>query len=251
MLTISRTPTILLVTAPCFLNNGAPTTSTYNSGNELITSQTSAGLTTSTFRWRWQPADFSGARQPMDDEHLGWGESSQQVAGAVRDRGLLCVQRRSDSRVQKQDSTGTTNHVWDRQNILLETNASNIIQVVFSLEPLLYGNLVPSRSGVDSFYLFDVVGSTRQLVSGAGSVTDSYCYDSFGAMLSVAGSTVNPFRYIGGRGFFPTPTSERSLRSGTLYSAARGRFLSLDPRGDKFARLDQVWVCVEQPTQIR
>ena len=62
-------------------------------------------------------------------------------------------------RVQKQDSTGTTNHVWDGQNILLETNASNIIQVVYTLEPLLYGNLISQmRSGTASFYLFDGLG---------------------------------------------------------------------------------------------
>ena len=38
-------------------------------------------------------------------------------------------------RVQKQDSTGTTRHIWDEQNILLETDGSNIIQVVYTLEP--------------------------------------------------------------------------------------------------------------------
>ena len=38
-------------------------------------------------------------------------------------------------RVQKQDSTGTTRHVWDGQNILLETDGSNIIQVVYTLQP--------------------------------------------------------------------------------------------------------------------
>jgi YD repeat-containing protein len=74
-------------------------------------------------------------------------------------------------RVQKIDSTGTTNHVWDGQNILLETNASNIIQVVYALEPSIYGNLISqSRSGVDTFYVFDALGSTRQLASSTGSV---------------------------------------------------------------------------------
>ena len=50
-------------------------------------------------------------------------------------------------RVQKQDSSGTTKHVWDNQNILLETNASNIIQVVYSLKPMLYGKLVSQCAG--------------------------------------------------------------------------------------------------------
>jgi hypothetical protein len=39
-----------------------------------------------------------------------------------------------------------------------------VSQVVYTLEPLLYGNLVSrSRSGVDSFHLVDALGSTRQL----------------------------------------------------------------------------------------
>ena len=75
-------------------------------------------------------------------------------------------------RVQKQDSAGTTNHVWDGQNILLETNGSNVIQVVYTLEPMLYGNLISqSRSGGDSFYLFDALGSTRQLANSAGALS--------------------------------------------------------------------------------
>ena len=48
-------------------------------------------------------------------------------------------------RVQKQDSTGTIKHVWDGQTILLETDGSNIIQVVYTLEPLIYGNLDSQR----------------------------------------------------------------------------------------------------------
>jgi hypothetical protein len=72
-------------------------------------------------------------------------------------------------RVQKQDSTGTNNHVWDGQNMLLETNASDVIQVVYALEPVLYGNLISqSRGGVDSFYLFDALGSVRQLANVSG-----------------------------------------------------------------------------------
>ena len=92
---------------------------------------------------------------------MGRGEPTDAGGVAVGDRGYVHVQWGWPARAEK-DSTGTTNHVWDGQNILLETNASNIIQVVYTLEPLLYGNLISqSRSGVDSFYLFDALGSTR------------------------------------------------------------------------------------------
>ncbi len=132
-------------------------------------------------------------------------------------------------RVQKRDSTGTTNHVWDGQNILLETNASNAIQVVYTLDPALYGNLISqSRGGVDSFYLFDALGSARQLAGSSGSVTDTYLYDSFGDIL-LRGTTTNSFLYVGRLGYYnDADTSTYYLRM-RVYAQVVGRFWSRDP----------------------
>ena len=135
-------------------------------------------------------------------------------------------------RVQKQDSTGTTKHVWDRQNILLETDGSNIIQVVYTLEPMVYGNLISQRrSGVTSFYLFDGLGSTTQLASNAGSVTDSYLYDSFGNVL-LTGTTANPFKYVGQSGYYLDLDLLRYNLRARYYDPGSGRFLSRDPVED-------------------
>jgi RHS repeat-associated protein len=135
-------------------------------------------------------------------------------------------------RVQKIDSTGTTNHVWDGQNILLETNASNIIQVVYTLGPAIYGNLISqSRSGVDSFYLFDALGSTRQLANSTGAVTDSYLYDSFGNILTVTGATVNCFRYVGGLGYYYDLDLSKYYLRARIYDPVAGHFLSRDRLG--------------------
>ena len=87
-------------------------------------------------------------------------------------------------RVQKIDSTGTTNHIWDGQNILLETDGNNIVQVMYTLEPAVYGNLVSQlRSETTSYHLFDGMGSTVQLTDNLGALTDCYVYDSFGNTL--------------------------------------------------------------------
>ena len=132
-------------------------------------------------------------------------------------------------RVQKQDSTGTTKHVWDEQNILLETNASNVIQVEFTLEPVLYGNLISqSRGGVDSFYLFDALGSTRQLANSAGVVTDGYLYDSFGN-INLSGATINPFSYVGRVGYYLDADTRTYYVRQRQYAPSLGRFLSRDP----------------------
>jgi RHS repeat-associated protein len=134
-------------------------------------------------------------------------------------------------RVQKIDSTGTTKHVWDGQNILLETNASNIVQVVYTLEPLSYGNLISqSRSGSDSFYLFDALGSTRQLSSSTSLVTDTYLYDCFGNILSggTSGSTVNPFLYVGRVGYYRDADPGTYYLRARVYDPSEGRFRSRD-----------------------
>ena len=140
-------------------------------------------------------------------------------------------------RVQKIDSTGTTKQLWDGQNILLETDGSNIIQVVYTLQPMLYGNLISQRrSGTTTFFLFDGLGSTTQLLNSTGTVTDSYLYDSFGNILLVSGSTLNAFRYVGQVGYYASTDVVQYYLRARYYDPVTGRFLTRDPL--KFAAGD-------------
>ena len=138
----------------------------------------------------------------MDDEYLGRRESAD-TGGSPSGITDSFTYNGDGHRVQKIDSTGTTKHVWDGQNILLETDGSNIIQVVYTLEPAFYGSLISQRrSGVDSFYLFDALGSTDRLTNAAATVTDTYIYRAFGEIIASTGSTVNAFRYKGRFGYY-------------------------------------------------
>ena len=140
------------------VNSGALTTYTYNAANELATSQTSAGVTTYTFDG---DGNLLTAVAPANQLTTNTWDGENRMTKVALPSGIVdtFTYNGDGQRVQKQDSTGTTNHVWDGQNILLETNASNIIQVVYTLEPRSYGNLISqSRGGVDSFYLFDGLG---------------------------------------------------------------------------------------------
>ena len=115
---------------------------------------------------------------------------------------------------------------------MLETDGSNIIQVVYTLQPMLYGNLISQRrSGTTSFYLFDGLGSTTQLANSTGSVTDSYLYDSFGNILLTSGTTVNSFRYVGRVGYYVGVDLGQYYMRARYYSPGIGRFLSRDPLG--------------------
>ena len=67
-------------------------------------------------------------------------------------------------RVQMQGSGATAKLVWDLQNVVVETDAGNTVQAVYTLEPAAYGNLISQLSGAsNSFFQFDALDSTRQL----------------------------------------------------------------------------------------
>ena len=80
--------------------------------------------------------------------------------------------------------------------------------------------------GASSYYLYDGLGSTRQLTDVSGAVTDSYLYDAYGVGLARTGSTANSFLFQG---------QQYDAASGTYYLRARyydqssGRFISQDP----------------------
>ena len=80
--------------------------------------------------------------------------------------------------------------------------------------------------GASSYYLYDGLGSTRQLTDANGVVTDGYLYDAFGVGLARTGSTVNSFLFQG---------QQYDAASGAYYLRARyydqnsGRFISQDP----------------------
>ena len=111
----------------------------------------------------------------------------------------------------------------------METDSSNIIQVVYSLEQHLYGNLVSQlRQGISFFHSFDGNGSTIQLTNLSGSILDSYLYDSFGIEI-LAGSNLNPYRFIGDLGYYFNVDLSQYLLRRRNYNSQSGRFTSIDP----------------------
>jgi RHS repeat-associated protein len=76
------------------------------------------------------------------------------------------------------------------------------------------------------YYLYDGLGSTRQLVNMSGTVTDSYGYSAFGEMALHTGSTVNPFLFNAQQ--FDQASGDYYLRA-RYYDQSNGRFISQDP----------------------
>src|SRR3989442_13104365 len=79
------------------------------------------------------------------------------------------------------------------------------------------------RSGATSYYHADGLGSVTSLSSAAGSIANTYTYDSFGKLTNSTGSLVNPFRYTARES--DTETGLYYYR-GRYYDRSIGRFVN-------------------------
>jgi hypothetical protein len=135
-------------------------------------------------------------------------------------------------RRQKVTGSGTTNFVWDGENVLAEQDQNQVTQAQYTHSPGIWGGLTSQRRlGVSSFYAFDLAGNTRALTSPAAAITDSYSYKAFGPELPGSASTTNPHRYCGVLGYYRDNTTRQYVRARHL-RVDSGRWMSRDPIGD-------------------
>jgi RHS repeat-associated protein len=111
----------------------------------------------------------------------------------------------------------------------LETDGNNVTQVIYTVKPEDFGNIISQHRGSGtSYYHFDGLGSTTQLTNASGATTDQYLYNAFGNLLSSAGTTTNAFRFIGAIGYyFDNDTATYYIRR-RYYDSQNGRFVSPD-----------------------
>jgi len=123
--------------------------------------------------------------------------------------------------------TRRTDYAWDIAMdppvVLQETVAGQTAYSVYGL-----GRIARVEGATPRFYLEDGLGSTTGLANGAGTLTDSYQYDVFGATRAQTGSSAQPFKFAG-------ELEDGDVRRDAYYLRARyldpalGRFWSRDP----------------------
>ena len=210
------------------LDNAVRTTYLYDVANQLQTYVDNTGTTTFGF-------DASGNQRLQQTPSSGtttntWDFESRLTTVALPSGVLNTFTYNADGlRVQRQDSSGTSKQIWDGQKIVEEIDQNNVAQVVYTQSDGVYGDVASQRrSGVARYFLLDPLGSTTRLTDGSQSVTDSYVFKAFGESL-LAGTTANPFRYVGSAGYyFDADLSWLYLRA-REYRPSEGRLLSLDP----------------------
>src|ERR1700676_1896324 len=130
-------------------------------------------------------------------------------------------------RIYKSFSAGATSiYAYDGDNLIEETNSTGAVVARYSQTQNIDEPLAMLRSAATSYFHADGLGSVTSLSNAAGSIANTYTYDSFGKLTASTGSLVNPFQYT---------ARESDTETGLYYYRARyydsstGRFLSEDP----------------------
>jgi len=129
-------------------------------------------------------------------------------------------------RIYKSSSVGTSVFAYDGDNLAEETNASGGVVARYSQGLNIDEPLAMLRSGTTSFYNADGLGSVTSLSNPAGTLAQTYQFDSFGKLSNSTGSLVNPFRYTARD--FDTEINLQFSRA-RYYDPSVGRFISEDP----------------------
>ena len=116
----------------------------------------------------------------------------------------------------------TTNHIWDGQNMVMETKGTQVNKYYRGVNGITYA----SMNGTVSYYHKDAHGDVTALTDSTGTITKNYMYDSFGNQATEDEADTNPFRYAGE--YFDAETGQIYLRN-RYYDPSTGRFISEDP----------------------
>lgn len=131
-------------------------------------------------------------------------------------------------RIEKNVNNTITRYIYDGWDIVQEHDATGALLGRVAHGSQIDQPLVLERGGAGYFYHPDHLGSVRKMTDDAGTVVNSYDYDSFGRFETRSENVAQPYAFTG-REFDPeTGLSYFRLR---YYDPEVGRFISEDPIG--------------------
>jgi len=131
-------------------------------------------------------------------------------------------------RIYKSSASGVSIYVYDGDNLVEETNASGAVVARYSQTENLDEPLAMLRGGTTSYYQADGLGSVTSLSNAAGTLAQTYTFDSQGNQTASGGSLTNPFHFAGRE--LDSETGLYFFRA-RYYDSQIGRFVSEDPIG--------------------
>ena len=131
-------------------------------------------------------------------------------------------------RQSKRDTTSAVQFIYDGLDVIQEvSNMTGQTAAEYFHGP--GGVLKQRRGNQDHWYFPDGLGSTVALTDAMQTVTDTYVYEGFGNKVATTGSTLNPYKYAAGSGYYTDEDSGLMLLTLRYYDAALGRFITRDP----------------------
>ncbi|MBI5787407.1 MAG: RHS repeat-associated core domain-containing protein, partial [Candidatus Schekmanbacteria bacterium] len=128
-------------------------------------------------------------------------------------------------RVAKNVNGVITKYLYDKADILLETDNNDNVVARYTHGPGIDEPLIMQRGGQSYYFVTDGLGSVVKLVNSNGTVINNYAYDSFGNIVSKTESVPNSYTYTA-REF--DPESGLYYYRTRYYDARIGRFISED-----------------------
>lgn len=129
-------------------------------------------------------------------------------------------------RVQKYGPVGTTNYLYDGDNLIQVLDPSGNALSRYTFGPQVDEPLSEVSSGTVTYYEQDRLGSVTSLSNPTGAVGGTYTYDSFGNVTASTGTLTSRFEYTARE--FDAETGIYFYRA-RYYDQKAGRFLREDP----------------------
>lgn len=129
-------------------------------------------------------------------------------------------------RIYKSSNSGTSIYSYDLGNAIEETNGTGAVVARYVQTQHIDDPLAMLRGSATSYYETDGLGTVTSLSNGAGALSQTYTFDSFGKQTSTSGSLTNSFQYTARE--FDTETNLNNYRA-RYYDSAAGRFINEDP----------------------
>jgi RHS repeat-associated protein len=131
-------------------------------------------------------------------------------------------------RIEKSSWTGTTNYLYDVDNLVEGLNSVGAIVAAYVHELGVDNPIALLNSNAANFLEADGLGTITSITDPTGANVGNYVYSSYGALITSTGEVTNSFRYTGREYDSETGLYNYRLR---YYNANDGRFLSEDPSG--------------------